>query len=186
MNAMLNLATAFGLSTSAGLNAYIPLLTVALLARYTDLVQLAPEWEALANGWVIALMVVLLAVEVVADKVPVVDSLNDLIQTIVRPAAGAILFAATTGQAVHLHPAMAMALGVIFAGGVHAVKAGARPLVTATTGGTANALVSTLEDVIAVTVSLLAIFLPFLMLLWALAMLVLFVWWRKRRARRRG
>ncbi len=186
MNAILSLATAFGLSTSAGLNAYIPLLIVALLARYTDLVQLSPEWAALANGWVIALMAVLLAVEVVADKVPAVDSLNDILQTVVRPAAGAILFAATTGHAVHLHPVLAMALGVILAGSVHAVKAGGRPLVTAATGGTANALVSTMEDAIATTVSLVAVLFPYLMLLWLLFLLWLLVWWRKRRARRRG
>jgi len=181
MDALMNLATAFGLSTSAGLNAYIPLLTVALLGRYTDLVKLQGRWAALTNGWVIALLVVLLAVEVVADKVPAVDSLNDLIQTIVRPTAGAILFAATSGDVLQLHPALAMALGVILAGSVHAVKATGRPVVTATTGGTANALVSTMEDVVATVLSLIAVILPYLVLLLAILLLASLLLWRRRK-----
>ncbi len=182
MDVLTNLATAFGLSTSAGLNAYIPLLTVALLGRYTDLVELEGRWAALTNGWVIALLVVLLAVEVVADKVPAVDSVNDLIQTIIRPTAGAILFAATSGDVLQLHPVLAMALGVIMAGGVHAVKATGRPVVTATTGGTANALVSTVEDVVATVLSLVAILFPLLLLL--LFLLLVWAFWLRRRRRR--
>jgi len=50
--AFLSLATAFGLSTSAGLNAYIPLLIVALLARFTSLVTLNEPWDALSSWWV--------------------------------------------------------------------------------------------------------------------------------------
>ncbi len=181
MDVLTNLATAFGLSTSAGLNAYIPLLTVALLGRYTDLIELEGRWAALTNGWVIALLVVLLAVEVVADKMPAVDSVNDLIQTIIRPTAGAILFAATSGDVLQLHPVLAMALGVILAGGVHAVKATGRPVVTATTGGTANALVSTVEDVVATMLSLVAVIFPYLLLLLFLLLVWAFWLWRRQR-----
>ncbi len=181
MEALMNLATAFGLSTSAGLNAYIPLLTVALLGRYTDLVELEGRWAALTNGWIIALLVMLFVVEVVADKVPAVDSLNDLLQTIIRPTAGAILFAATAGDGLQLHPVLAMALGVVLAGSVHAVKATGRPVITATTGGTANALVSTVEDVVAMFLSLVALIFPYLLLLLFLLLLGAFWLWRRRR-----
>jgi hypothetical protein len=54
--------SAFGLSASAGLNAYIPLLVVALLARYTQLIKLSPPWDALTSPWVIGLLVVLIAI----------------------------------------------------------------------------------------------------------------------------
>ncbi len=127
MEGVLGLTTAFGLSTSAGLNAYIPLLTVALLARYTDLIRLSDQWRLLTNDWIIILLILLLGVELITDKVPAIDSINDLVQTFIRPTAGAILFAATTSHALDLHPVFAMALGVILAGSVHAVKATARP-----------------------------------------------------------
>ncbi|HEX2773123.1 MAG TPA: DUF4126 family protein, partial [Micromonosporaceae bacterium] len=91
---MLELLTGTGLAASAGLNAYIPLLLVGLLNRYTSLVELPSGWQWLSNGWVIGILVVLLAIEVVADKVPVVDHVNDAVQTFVRPTAGGLAFGA--------------------------------------------------------------------------------------------
>ena len=102
--AFLSLATAFGLSTAAGLNAYIPLFLVALLSRTTSLVTLNEPYTALSSWWVIGTLGVLLAVEVLVDKIPVADTVNDVIQTFIRPAAGAILFAAST-NVIGLHPA---------------------------------------------------------------------------------
>ena len=62
--------SAFGLSASAGLNAYIPLLVVSLLAKFTDLIILDDPWSALESWWIIGLLVVLSVVEFFADKVP--------------------------------------------------------------------------------------------------------------------
>ena len=56
MELLTGIFSAFGLSASAGLNAYIPLLTIALLARYTNLVRLASPWDTLTNPWVIGLL----------------------------------------------------------------------------------------------------------------------------------
>ena len=174
--------TAFGLSTSAGLNAYLPLLIVALTAKYTDLITLQPPFDALTNPWVIAVLVVLLIIELVADKVPLVDHANDVIQTIIRPAAGAILFAGTSNAVSDIHPVFAMALGIISAGGVHATKATIRPVVTATTGGLGNPVVSVAEDILAFVVSVMSILVPILTFI---AMVVsgalLWRWWRKRK-----
>ncbi|MGB7116506.1 MAG: DUF4126 domain-containing protein, partial [Anaerolineales bacterium] len=75
--------SAFGLSASAGLNAYIPLLVVALLARYTDLLKLNPPWDTLSSPWVIGLLIILLLIEFIADKAPAVNHANDIIQTFV-------------------------------------------------------------------------------------------------------
>ena len=58
---LLDLASAFGLSTAAGLNAYIPMLTVAALAKFTHLIELQEPWSALTSWWIIALLAVLLA-----------------------------------------------------------------------------------------------------------------------------
>ena len=180
-----HIVSAFGLSTSAGLNAYVPLLIIALTARFTHLIRLRPPFDALSSWWVIGVLVALLIVEVVADKVPVMDTVNDTVQTIVRPAAGAILFAASTNTITEVHPVLAMVCGILLAGGVHAVKATARPVVTATTGGTMNPVISTAEDVTAVILSLVSLLVPVLVLLALLALVVVLVilWCRRARPR---
>jgi hypothetical protein len=156
-----HLLTAFGLASASGLNAYIPLLLTALLARFTPLLKLNPPFDILTNDWVIGAIAVLLAIEVVVDKIPAADSLNDIVQTFIRPAAGAILFAASANAITELHPVLAAILGLVLAFGVHATKAAARPIVTASTGGIGNPVVSTAEDFVSAGVSIFAIILPF-------------------------
>jgi hypothetical protein len=179
-----NVFTAFGLSASAGLNAYLPLLIVALTARYTTLMQLNEPWNVLSNGWVIGVLVVLLLIEMTVDKIPAVDTLNDIIQTVGRPAAGAVLFAAGSGVVGDLHPVLALIAGLILAGGVHVAKTAVRPAVTATTGGTGNWAVSLAEDLLAFISAILAILLPvFMVLMVIFFFLVVFWWWSRRQAR---
>ena len=126
------LLTAFGLAASAGLNAYIPLLIVALLGRFTTWFTLNSPWDALTSWWVIGALLVLTLIEFFADKAPAINHANDVIQTFVRPAAGAILFAASAGAVSNINPIVAMIAGLLVAGGVHTVKAAAvRPAVTA-------------------------------------------------------
>jgi hypothetical protein len=183
---LLDLASAFGLSTSAGLNAYIPMLIVALLAKFTPLIQLREPWDMLTNGWVIALLGVLLIVEEFADKIPAVDTVNDIVQTLIRPAAGAVLFAATTQSSIDMHPVLALACGVILAGTVHVVKSGSRPVVAAASGGLATPVVSTIEDIVVVVVSFLSVIFPYLVALWFLLLgLSIFFLMRWRHLRRR-
>jgi len=178
--------TAFGLSASAGLNAYIPLLVVGVIAHYTDWITLQPPYDVLANPWVLIVISLLLIIEMLADKFPAVNHLNDLIQTVIRPAAGAIVFAASAHVITDLHPVIAIICGLLVAGSVHAVKAGAiRPAVTATTGGTANIIVSTIEDVIATVVSLLSIVLPILVAVFVILSAILIFWWLKQRSLRK-
>ena len=163
IEAISGLSTAFGLAGSAGLNAYIPLLAVALAARFPladPLIKLEAPFDLLGTWWAIAILGVLLAIEVAADKIPAVDTINDGIQTFVRPAAGAILFAGSANVITDIHPILSLAAGLMVAGGVHATKSVARPVVTATTAGTGNWAVSTVEDVTAVTVSFLALIVP--------------------------
>ncbi len=182
-----NLAAAFGLSTASGLNAYLPLLLVALAARYTDLVTLNKPWDVLTNPWAIGVLAVLLLIEMTVDKIPAVDTVNDVIQTVGRPAAGAIVFAASSGVFGELNPVPAFIAGLLLAGGVHAAKTAARPVVTATTGGMGNWLVSFLEDIVAFITAMLSILLPLLMLVLMVGGLILFAWrWSARRRQRAG
>ncbi len=186
MDALLNFFTAFGLSSSAGLNAYIPLLITGLVARYTDLLTLTGPFQTLENPYVLLTLAVLLVIEIGVDKIPALDTLNDVIHTVVRPAAGALLFAAQAGVIGEMDLALAAVLGLLAAGTVHATKAAARPVVTTTTAGMGNWLVSAAEDVVSLGASLLAIFLPAVMGIVLLMMLLLIVrWWLGRRTRAR-
>ncbi len=157
-----SVATGFGLSASAGLNAYIPLLIVALLARFTNYVHLSPPYDVLTNTWVIALLAILVLVEALVDKIPAVDTVYSIIQTLVRPAAGAILFAASSDVISNIHPVLALICGILIAGTVHAAKTTARPVITVMSAGTANAVVSTAEDAASAITSLLSILIPIL------------------------
>lgn len=188
IEAISGLSAAFGLSGSAGLNAYIPLLMVALAARFPTgdpLVKLQTPYDLMGSWWAIGLLAILLVVEIVADKIPAVDTVNDGIQTFVRPAAGAILFAGSANVVTEIHPVLALVAGLLVAGGVHATKTAARPVVTVSTAGVGNPIVSTLEDVVAFGVSLLAIILPIiaaiLMAVFVIFALVLVRRWRRRK-----
>ena len=186
MDSFLGIFTSFGLSTSAGLNAYLPLLIVSLVARFSDLIRLNEPFDALKSWWVIGLLVVLTTIEILADKIPVIDSIQDLIQTIFRPAAGAILFAANANAIADVHPVLAMICGLIVAGTVHVVKSAARPMVTAATGGTANPVLSTVEDIVSALTAFLAILLPTLIALVLLIAVIVIGWWLWKRQQRQA
>lgn len=179
--------SAFGLSFSAGLNAYIPLLVVGLMARYTDWIQLSPPWDTLSNPWVLLVLVVLLLIEFFADKVPAVNHINDAIQTFVRPVAGAIVFAASAHALTHVSPVIAMICGLLVSGAVHGAKALAvRPAVTVTTGGLANPLVSTAEDILATILSVVAILVPIVLGALICLLTAWLIWMLWRRANRQA
>ncbi|MEU5879768.1 DUF4126 domain-containing protein [Spirillospora sp. NPDC047279] len=164
---MLAVLTGLGLSAAAGLNAYIPMLVVGLLDRYSDLVRLPAEFGWLTNGWVLSILGVLLLAEVVLDKVAVVDSLNDAVQTFVRPAAGGAVFAATdaaerfdSSTFMADNPWIGWILGIVVALVVHLTKTSIRPVVNAGTLGTGAPVVSTVEDTVSLGMSILAILAP--------------------------
>jgi uncharacterized membrane protein len=186
MQALFGILTAFGLSASAGLNAYIPLLVVGVIAHYTDWIHLNPPFDVLGNAWTLIIVGILLIIEMLADKIPAVNHVNDAIQTAIRPAAGAIIFAASANVITDLHPIVALICGLLVAGSVHTVKAVAvRPAITATTGGAANVPVSIAEDVVATALSILSIVIPVLVGVFLVLFTALIVWWLWRRSSRR-
>lgn len=192
--------TGAGLSAAAGLNAYIPFLVVALLARFTDVVNLPAGFTWVESTWAIIVCVVLLVGEVIVDKIPALDSLNDALGTVIRPASGAVVFAATAAAAnldnsawMTDHPWVGLVGGAVVAGIFHTGKAAARPVANAGTAGFAAPVMSTAEDAVSVMLSLAAVFAPVL----ALVILLLVAWmlwrlWRRvitmreRRAARRA
>jgi len=174
------LLTGLGLAGAAGLNAYVPLLGVALLAR-AQVLTLTPPFDLLTHPWVIGVLVTLLLLELVVDKIPVADHVNDVVQTFIRPAAGALLFVGGSGAAGHVPPVVLVIAGLVAAFGVHATKAVVRPAVNASTFGAATPLISAAEDVTSASTTLVAVFAPVLVLL-LLLLLAVGVWWFARRA----
>ena len=184
MELLTGVMAAFGLSASAGLNAYIPLLVIALTARYTDLIQLSSPWDALTSWWIIGLLIVFSLIEFFADKVPAINHANDAIQTFVRPVAGAIVFAASANVFTELHPVLALGAGILVSGTVHAVKSVVvRPAVTVTTGGAGNVPVSVAEDMFATFLSIMAILIPVVIAFVFISGTALVVWifWRRNK-----
>jgi len=186
------LLTGLGLAAPAGLNAYLPLLVLALAGRLSTSLTLQRPYDLLSSNWSLGILVLLLTVEIVVDKIPGLDHANDLLQSVVRPAAGAILaMAAATAAGPGLagtgglNPVLAMLLGLVTAGAVHAAKAATRPAITLGTGGIGNPLVSIAEDTVAALTALVALVAPLLVLLFLLGFL-LFVVWAVRRFRRHG
>lgn len=183
MDALFGIMAAFGLSASAGLNAYIPLLVVGVIAHYSKLIQLNPPYDVLANAWVLIVLGILLIIEMLADKIPAINHINDIIQTGVRPAAGAIIFAASAHVITNVHPVVAILCGLLVAGSIHVVKAAAvRPAVTAATAGTGNIPVSIGEDAIATLLSVISVVVPALVAVLLVVLFALIIWWFWRRA----
>lgn len=188
---MLEIVTGIVLAGAAGLNAYIPLLGLGLLSRFTELVQLPEGWRWLENGWALGILTALLVIEVVVDKVPALDSVNDVLQTVVRPASGGIVFSAgaasdtvaVTDPAAFVSSAQfwPFVLGVVVALIPHLLKAIARPVLNLVTAGFGAAVASTLEDLGAVVLTLLAVIVP-LIALCALVLLLVLLIRRLRRA----
>lgn len=185
MELLTGIFTAFGLSASAGLNAYIPLLIVGLIGHYTNLMKLNSPWDTLSNPWIILLLCVLVIIEMLADKVPAVNHINDVVQTFIRPAAGAVAFAASANVVTDMSPVLALAAGLLVAGTVHVAKAGAlRPAVTVTTGGAGNIPVSIAEDIVSTVLSIVAIILPILVGTLLIVLAAFLIYWLYRRANR--
>ena len=169
---MLAALTGAGLSAAAGLNAFIPLLLVGLFARFTDFIELPSHLMWLESWPAIIISFALLIAELIIDKIPGVDHVNDLLQTIVRPVVAGVIFAATAASTVvdqsnfwQENPLIAGLVGAVVGLTTHVSKAASRPAVNATTGGTGAPLASFAEDAISVALVLVAIFVPVLVVI---------------------
>ena len=178
---MLEAITALSLATAAGLNAYIPLLGIGLLSRFTGLLDLPEGWAWLESSWSLWTLGALLAIEVIVDKVPALDTVNDVLQSVVRPASGGLVFSAgVASESVAVTDPQAFAdasllwpfvWGVLIALVPHIAKLAARPVLNVATAGAGAAVASTVEDTAAVVVTVLAVVVPVV----ALGVIVLIV-----------
>lgn len=182
------------LAAAAGLNAWIPLLAMGLLARFTDLISLPPAWSWLSGD--ISLWVIggLLLIEIIADKIPALDTVNDIIHTAIRPVAGGIAFGAGSGaeeikldgsslEGIDWVPVIA---GVVIALVVHGLKATARPVANVASAGVAAPVLSTVEDVVSIALSIFAILIPVVAVALLVATVAGAIWFIVRTKRRKA
>ncbi len=184
-----NLFGAIGLGAASGLNAWIPLLGLGLADRF-GLVTLTGSSDLLSSTPVLVVLAVLLALDVVGDKVPAVDHVLHVVGMVIAPVSGAIVFAAQDNLLSNSSPALAAVAGMVLGGLVQGGRSAFRPAVTATTGGVGNPVVSTVEDVVSTILTVLAVLVPVLAFLFLVAVTVFAVVrvrrWRARRAEARS
>lgn len=176
--------TALGLSTAAGLNAYIPLLSVGLLSRHTDLIDLPAPWDALGDPLVLGLVGVVGVADFIGDKVPIVDHVLHVIGLAVAPLVGGLL-ALASASAFDLAPGVTAGLGITAALATQVGRTAARPVSTAATGGGGNPVVSFGEDGASGVLAVTAVIWPVVAAVLAVILLVgIFLLWRRWRALR--
>ena len=188
MNILATLLTAAGLGLGAGVNAYAAVVVFGLLARFFPGSVPGEYAHVFALSPVIAVAAVLYTIEFVADKIPGVDHVWDVIHSFIRPLAGAALGLAAV--APHM-PRSVLVMATAVAGGAaltsHVGKSVTRLASTATTGGLANPILSIGEDAFAILQSVVAVFVPYLVLAFlGIAILILGFAAIDRRERRRS
>ena len=171
-----SLLTSLGLGLGAGINAYATLLVFGLVSRWQPAIFHDELARFFASTPVLIVLAVLYLVEFVADKIPAVDHVWDVIHTVIRPAAGALVAWAAVSDRI---PHGAVIVASVIAGGAalgsHATKATLRGASTLTTGGLGNPVLSLLEDAFAFLNAIVAIFLPWLVILTMIGITIAFL-----------
>jgi hypothetical protein len=205
----MELGTPLGLGFASGLNAYLPLLSFAVAARWLHWYHVSASFAFLTSDWCILALVILTLVDFFADKLPGIDHAWDATHTVVRPLAGALVAAASSGSVtipIHMgaistyHQIYAVSTDIQFVGaGVlviavfggilaamsHAAKASTRFVSTLTTAGLLNMVLSLGEDILVVIAILLSLLIPVVMLILIALFLMIFgrpvlFLWRQR------
>jgi hypothetical protein len=155
-------ALAYVLSSTAGIRVFVTLLAVSLAMHFGVLPVPAHAFAWLASDGALAVLAVASLLEVLGDKVPLLDHGLQAVHTIAKPLAGALIAGAVVSPDNDPSAILLAVLGGANALAVHGVSATARAASTATTGGLANPIVSTIEDGLAIGGILLGWFMPFL------------------------
>lgn len=175
MDALAVTAVALGAGWASGLNTYAAVLILGG-AQLFGLVALPHDLQVLASPWVLGVAGVLFVLNFLADKIPLVDSANDVLQTVVRVPAGALLAYGAAGQ---LSPEVAIIAGLLggtLAAGTHIAKTGTRALINASPEPFSNIAASLTEDAAVFGGLVLALSHPVAFLCLLAAFVALLVW----------
>lgn len=187
MELIATLGRTMGFSLAAGINLYATVAIVGLASRY-DWVALPPQFRMFDNDLVIGVALVLYVVEFIADKIPWVDSIWDVVHTIVRPVGGAVLAVTTLGEASPAAEGLVALLGGALAAGSHLTKAGTRAAANTSPEPFSNWILSLAEDVFVVGLGVLALKYPAasaVVVIVSVVLMAVFATWIVRGLRRR-
>lgn len=177
-------STGIALAASAGLRAFLPLFAAGVAARWFEW-PLSSSVSWLSSDAAIVMFGLASLAEVIADKVPAVDHVLDLVQGVLSPIAGALAaLAALQGWPAPFALAVAIIVGAPVAGGFHAIGAITRVKSSAATAGTANPVLSVAEDIVAAVLIVLAFLLP--IVVFVVVGVLTWRWLRRRAERRKG
>lgn len=164
MEALSAAALGLVLAACAGLRAFLPIFSASVAAWRSDM-PLPPAMEWLDRPQTMVIFGVATLLEILGDKVPLVDHVLDSVQVVSKPVLAAL---AATPFLYQVSPEFAVGIGIVLGAplalGVHGAKATARVGSTATTGGLGNPVLSVLEDVAAVAAIVIAFLAPLLAL----------------------
>ncbi len=150
------LAIALGAGWAAGLNTYAVVLVLGI-AQLLGLATLPHDLQVLGSPWVLAAAALLFALNFLADKIPYVDSLNDMLHTFVRVPAGALLAFGAADQTTPEIAVIAALLGGTLAAGTHIAKTGSRALINTSPEPFSNIAASITTDALVIAGLVLAI-----------------------------
>lgn len=185
MEILLAIGTGIGLSSVAGVRAYLPLALAGLFARI-GLFDFPAPFEFLDNWLVVGLLFALALVEGILDKIPSLDTIMDVIQTPVRIVAGAILFSAALQAGIDVGAIPELAAGGGIAGAVSVSKSLLRPPANVSTAGVSAPFLSGAEDVVSLLGGVVAVLVPLVPVLFVAFLLYGFYRIRKRRGKKYG
>jgi hypothetical protein len=187
MDTLASLGRTLGFSLGAGINLYATVAILGLAQRF-GWVTLPAQFHVFDHDVVIAVALVLYAIEFFADKIPWVDTLWDGLHSFVRPLGGALVAIAAHGQTSPTATVLVGLMGATVAASAHATKAGARAAANLSPEPVTNWLLSFGEDVFVMMLAVLALSHPVVALgvtLVALVLIALFARWIVRGLRRR-
>ena len=173
MGAMELLPMTFASGWASGLNAYATVFILGLLGRYAGTGGVP---EGFMRTDVLIIMGVLALLEVIADKIPVVDSIWDVPSTVIRPIAGAVIGALIAGAQGDLLTISLAAVGWVTALLSHLSKAGIRLAVNTSPEPVSNVAASVAGDVGVVGVATLAVLFPVVAAILAAILLIIMMW----------
>lgn len=171
---MTPLFTGLGLAAAAGWNAWAVLLLFNGLARLLPQEFPGPTAAFLSSAGVLQISLVLFLAEFIVNKIPIADRIWELGQTLLRPAAGALLAVAAFSGSSLAGLTGTAAAGAAATLAAHLTKSTTRLTSTAATRGLAQFALSLAEDVVALVLGTLSFFVPWFtpVLLAALAVLL--------------
>ncbi len=160
MDIIAQLGSILGLSFVSGINLYATVAVVGLCTRYNLVQGLPHDFSLLANDAVIFVALFLYTIEFLMDKIPGLDTLWDLLHTLIRPFGGAMLALLQLGEASPAMEIIVFMLGASMASIAHVTKTGTRLIVNASPEPFSNSILSIAEDVSTVGLSFLSLAYP--------------------------